>query len=70
MQVTPLYGVWGSALENFGFGPYVKLGEPTYGFVHDFHTCFLDAIDFGRWYWTRWFSVHGIGCFGMYKYVL
>jgi len=24
---------------------------------------------FGPWFWTRWFSVHGIGCFSMYKYV-
>ena len=55
MHVTPLYGVWGSAPENFGFGPYVRLGGPTYGFVHDFRT----------WFWTRWFSVHGFGhnCF-------
>ena len=39
-------------------------------FLHDFHT----------WFWMRWFSVHGfghgglsihvIGCFDMYKYVL
>ena len=61
-------------------GPYVRLGEPTYGFVHDFRTCFLDAMVFGPWYWIDGFlvhgigrdgfSVHGIGCFGMYKYVL
>ena len=25
---------------------------------------------FGSWFWTRWFSIHGIGCFSMYKYVL
>ena len=43
MQVTPLYGVWGSAPENFGFGPYVRLSEPTYGFVHDFQSMVLDA---------------------------
>ena len=49
--VTPLYGVQGSAPENFGFGPYVRLGGPTYGFVHDFRTCFLDAMVFGPWYW-------------------
>ena len=34
----------GSAPENFGSGPYVRLGGPTYGFVHDFRTCFLDAM--------------------------
>ena len=27
------------------FGPYIRLGEPTYGFVHDFRT----------WYWMQWF---------------
>jgi len=51
MQVTPLYGVRGSALKNLGFGPYVRLGGPTYGFVHDLRT----------WFWTQWFSVHGFG---------
>ena len=51
MQVTPLYGVQGSALENFVFGLYIRLGGPTYGFVHDFRTCFLDAMVFGPWYW-------------------
>ena len=36
-RVAPLYGVWGSALGNFFFGPYIRLGEPTYGFsVHGF----------------------------------
>ena len=60
MQVTPLYGVWGSALENFGFGPYFRLGGPTYGFVHDFHT----------WFWTRWFSIHGFGHDGFRSMVL
>ena len=25
---------------------------------------------FDPWFWAQWFSVHGIGCFGMYKYVL
>ena len=40
-------------------------------FGHDgFQSMVLDAMVFGPWYWTRWFSVHGIGCFGMYKYVL
>ena len=66
--------------KNFGFGPYFRLGGPTYGFVHDFRTCFLDVMVFGPWYWVDGFlvhgigcdgfSVHGIGCFGMYKYVL
>ena len=60
MQVTPLYGVQDSAPEYFGFGTYVRLGGPTYGFVHDFHTCF----------WTRWFSVHVIGCDGFRSMVL
>ena len=23
---------------------------------------------FAHVFWTRWFLVHGIGCFGMYKY--
>jgi len=58
--VTPLYGVRGSALENFGFGTYVRLGGPTYGFVHDFHTCF----------WMRWFVVHGFGRDGFRSMVL
>ena len=61
---TPLYGVRGSAPENFGFGTYVRLGRPTYGFLHDFRTCF----------WTQWFSVHGfwsmvldaLACINMY----
>jgi len=48
--VTPLYGVQGSALENFGFGPYVRLGGPTYGSVHDFRTCSLDATIFSPRY--------------------
>ena len=60
MQVTPLYRVWGSAPENFGFGTYVRLGGPTYGFVHDFCT-FL---------WMRWFSVHGFGRDGFQSMVL
>jgi len=30
----------------------------------------LGAIVFGPWFWTRWFSIHGIGSFSMYKYVL
>jgi len=36
------------------------MGGPTYGFVHDFYTCF----------WTRWFSVHGIGRDGFRSMVL
>ena len=60
MQVTPLYGVWGSAPENFVFGPYIRMDIPTYGFVHDFTHGFgcdgfrsmvLDVIVFGPWYW-------------------
>ena len=36
-RVAPLYGVWGSAPGNFFFGPYIRLGKPTYGFsVHGF----------------------------------
>ena len=54
--VAPLYGVRGSALLKLFFGLYIRLGEPTYGFRS---TLFM-----------RWFSVHGIGCFGMYIYVL
>jgi len=43
----------------------------AHGFGRDgFRPIFLDAMIFGPWFWTRWFSVHGIGCFGMYKYVL
>jgi len=33
---------------------------PTYGFVHDFHTCF----------WTQCFLVHGIGRDGFWSMVL
>ena len=51
MQVTPLYGV---------LGTYVRLGKPTYGFVHDFRTCF----------WMRWFLVHRFGCDGFQSMVL
>ena len=60
VQVAPLYGVWGSALENFVFWPYISLGGPTYGFVHDLST----------WFWTRWFSVHSFGCNGFRSMVL
>ena len=60
MQVTRLYGVQGSALENFCFGPYVRLGRPDYGFVHDFRT----------WFWIRWFLVHGFGRDGFQSTVL
>ena len=35
-----------SAPENFGFGPYVRFGRPTYGFVHDFRTCFFGRDGF------------------------
>ena len=41
-------------------GPYIRLGGPTYGFVHDFRA----------WFWTRWFSVHGFGCDGFWSMVL
>ena len=54
MQVTPVVSA-----ENFSFGPYVRLGGPTYGFVHEFCT----------WFWTRWFSVHGFGCDGFQSMV-
>jgi len=52
------------------FGPYIRLVEPTYGFVHDFRTWFLDVMVFDPWFWMRWFSGYGIVCFNMYKYVL
>ena len=42
------------------FGPYIRLGGPTYGFVHDFRT----------WFWTGWFSIHGFGCNGFWSMVL
>jgi len=43
----------------------------AHGFGRDgFLSMVLDAMVFGPWYWTRWILVHGIGCFGMYKYVL
>ena len=37
--------------KNLFFGPYIRLGVPTYGFMHVFRTRF----------WTRWFSVHIFG---------
>ena len=42
------------------FGPYIRLGRPTYGFVHDFRT----------WFWMQWFSVHGFGHDGFRSMVL
>ena len=42
------------------FGPYMRLGRPTYGFVHGFRT----------WFLTRWFLVHGFGCDGFWSMVL
>ena len=42
MQVTPLYGVWGSAPKNFGFGTYVRLGDPPIAL------CMIFAHVFGR----------------------
>jgi hypothetical protein len=51
-------------------GSEVRLGGPTYGFVHDFRTCFLDAMVFGPWFLTRWFSVHGFGRDGFRSMVL
>ena len=47
-------------LDFICFGPYIRLGRPTYGFVHDFCT----------WFWTRWFSVHGFGRDGFRSMVL
>ena len=38
--------------------------------MHDFHTCFFDAMVFGPWYWTQWFLVHGIGRDGFHSMVL
>jgi len=60
VQVTPHYGVLGSALENLGFGSYIRLGGHTNGFVHVFRT----------WFWIRWFWVHGFGCDGFQSMVL
>jgi len=51
VPVTPLYGVRGSTPEDFGFGPCVRLGGPTYVFMHDFRTSFLDVTVFGQCYW-------------------
>ena len=43
----------------------------AHGFGCDgFWSMVLDVMVFGPWFWTQWFSVHGIGCFDMYKYVL
>ena len=50
----------GGSHRGFGFGPYIRLGGPTYGFVHVFHT----------WFWMRWFSVHGFGHNGFWSMVL
>jgi len=50
VHVTPVYRVRGSASENFVFGPYIRLGEPTYGFVHDFSHMVLDVMVFSPWY--------------------
>ena len=55
MQVTQLYGVRGSASKNFVFGPYIRLGRPTYGFVRDFSHMVLEMMVFGPWFWTQWF---------------
>ena len=55
-RVAPLYRVRGSAPRNFFL-------DPILGWAN------LPMV-FGPWFWTRWFSVHGIGCFDMYKYVL
>ena len=38
--------------------------------MHDFRTCFLDAMVFGPWFWTRWFLVHGFGSNGFWSMVL
>ena len=46
----PLWGL-GQRPEKFFFGPYIRLGKPTYGF----HSMVLDAMVFSPWFWTRWF---------------
>ena len=46
------------------------MGGPTYGFEHDFRTCFLDAMVFSPWYWIDGFLVHGIGRDGFRSMVL
>jgi len=57
---SPLRGP-GQRPEKFFFGPSIRLGRPTYGFVHGFSHMVLDAMVFGPWFWTQWFLVHGIG---------
>ena len=61
----PLHGVQSNALRNFFL-------DPIFGWANlRMVLCMvLDTMVFGPWFWTRWFSVHGIGCFGLYKYVL
>ena len=48
-QYPPLHGVWDSAPRKC-FCTLYKVGRSTYGFVHGF--C--------AWFWTWWFSSHGI----------
>jgi len=45
----PLWGPGQRPGKNF-FGPYIRLGEPTYGF----RFMVLDAMVFGPWYWMLW----------------
>ena len=37
----------GAAPREILFGPYIRLGEPTYGFW----SMVLDVMAFGQWYW-------------------
>ena len=45
-----------------GLARYIRLGEPTYGFLDPILGWANLPMVFGPWFWTRWFSVHGIGC--------
>jgi len=51
---------FGATPREIFFGPYIRLGRPTYGFVHDFRT----------WFWTSWFSVHDFARNGFRSMVL
>jgi len=46
--------------KNLFSGPYVRLGGPSFDFVHDFRT----------WFWKWWFSVHGFGRGGFRSMIL
>jgi len=63
MTSLPIYGFQSMVFGHDGFWSIV-LGAMVFG------PWFLDTMVFGPLFWTRWFSVHGTGCFGMYKYVL